>query len=98
MTPTAWQRVGELFHQALEIPPERQTQWATEACAGDAELLHQLEALLRSDREARGGLEKQVQSGLTDFAKQDAKSRIPTLAGPYRLVREIGREIGRAHV
>lgn len=91
MTPTAWQRVGELFHQALEIPPERQTQWATEACAGDAELLHQLEALLQSDREARGGLEKQVQSGLTDFAKQDAESRIPKLAGPYRLVREIGR-------
>jgi hypothetical protein len=30
-----WERVQEIFHQALEQPPEARDAWVENACAGD---------------------------------------------------------------
>ena len=92
MTPEAWRRVGELFHEAVTIPPEERAAWAERACAGDGELLRELSSLLESDRQAREGfVHDQVKAGLVGFYEHDARLRKPERAGPYRLVREIGK-------
>jgi len=93
MTPLAWRRVGELFHQAVALPAGERTVWAVQACAGDQELLRELSSLLESDRKAREGfVDDQVKAGLVGFYEaQKNRAREPERAGPYRLVREIGR-------
>ena len=92
MTPESWRRVGELFHQAVALPAGERTIWAVQACNGDDELLRELKSLLESDRQAREGfLQDQVKAGLVSFYEHDARRRRPERAGPYRLVREIGK-------
>jgi hypothetical protein len=92
MTPQAWRQVGELFHEAVAIPPGERTIWATRACAGDEELFRELASLLASDRKARDGfVHDQVKAGLVGFYEREARAREPERAGPYRLVREIGK-------
>ena len=92
MTPESWRRVGELFHHAVALVPGDRTAWALQACSGDDELLRELKSLLESDRQAREGfLQDQVKAGLVNFYEQDTRRRNPERAGPYRLVREIGK-------
>ena len=92
MTPESWRRVGELFHQAVAMPPGERTAWAAQACAGDEELRRELSSLLESDRRAREGfVQDQVKAGLVGFYEREGRAREPQRAGPYRLVREIGK-------
>jgi eukaryotic-like serine/threonine-protein kinase len=92
MTPESWRHVGELFHEAVALPPGERTAWAVQACAGDQEILRELSSLLESDRKAREGfVHDQVKAGLVGFYEQEARAREPERAGPYRLVREIGK-------
>jgi len=92
MTPEAWRRVGELFHEAVMIPAEDRTAWAAQACAGDDDLLRELSSLLESDRKAREGfVQDQVKAGMVGFYEHDARLHKPERAGPYLLVREIGK-------
>ena len=46
MTPERYQRVGELFGEALELAPEDRAGFLAEACGTDVELRHELESLL----------------------------------------------------
>lgn len=92
MTPERWRRLGELFHQALEVAPEERTAWADHACAGDAELRQELTSLLASDRAAGGGfVEDRVKSAVLSFYEESTPPGQVRRVGPYRLVRELGR-------
>ena len=48
-----WDRIQELFHQAVDLPRQDQTQFLEQACGGDQELIHDVAAML--DEDARGG-------------------------------------------
>src|SRR5262245_3672318 len=45
-------RANEIFAEVLDLPPAEQETRAAELCAGDAELLRQVQALLRAHRDA----------------------------------------------
>jgi eukaryotic-like serine/threonine-protein kinase len=91
MTPQSWRRVGELFHQAVEIPTQHQLEWV-QTCSDDPEVRRELTSLLESDREAREGfVHDKIKAGVVDFVEHNAQVRTPGRAGPYKLVREIGR-------
>ena len=42
----SWQRVTELFEQALERAPDKRSEFLKSACAGDDVLLREVESLL----------------------------------------------------
>ena len=89
MTPDDWKKAGSLFHAALELPPAEQRQWLHDACPDDPAILAEVLSLLGSD--AAGGLsfvEKQLEPAVASILRS---SEAPGRAGPYRLVREIGR-------
>ncbi|MGH9939257.1 MAG: serine/threonine-protein kinase, partial [Blastocatellia bacterium] len=46
MTPERWQKIAQLFDEALEIEPRRREEFLAEACAGDEELRDEVESLL----------------------------------------------------
>ena len=52
-----WQRMTELFHQALERPPEERDDFLTEACGADLKLRRAVKSLLTADEEAGNFLE-----------------------------------------
>src|SRR2546428_1618004 len=87
-----WQRLNEIFAAALEVEPERQSQFLQQACNGDEKLQREAEAILMAVRQAdrRGFLKADV---FADGARVLVANEIPpgTMIGPYRVVREIGR-------
>src|SRR6185312_7410135 len=63
MTPEQWQRVGQLFHEALEMPPGERTTWAGSTCTDDPEVQRELLSLLENERAADlGFVEEKVKS------------------------------------
>src|SRR6516225_2095947 len=57
MKPEQWQLVRELYHSALEHEGSDRLEYLREACAGDAELLHEVQSLLAYEKPAEKFLE-----------------------------------------
>src|SRR5262245_26316755 len=58
MTPAQWKQVDQLFHEALECPPEQRAAFLKQSCQGDAALLREVESLLSSHEQAGTFIEK----------------------------------------
>jgi predicted ATPase/serine/threonine protein kinase len=89
MTSERWKRIEALFEAALERPRELRDAWLREACPNDADLIQEVEQLLRAHQKADGILEKPVHALATHLAGPTPVGD-PTV-GPYRLIKEIGR-------
>lgn len=88
MTPEQWRRVGELFHEALDVPPGERTAWARQACSADSAVHLELLSLLESDRAAaNGSFQTRVQSAVVSMFDTPAEEK---RVGPYKLQRELG--------
>ena len=54
----SWQRICELFEQAVELPTEERRDYLRRSCRDDPELLKSVVSLLEADREAVDFLEE----------------------------------------
>ncbi len=87
-----WKRAEEVFHLALERPPDKRAALLASLCAGEPELRAEVESLLEARSRAAGFLDHPTfevtgkQRALAYFAGQAGRA-----LGPYRLIREIGR-------
>ncbi|MFW6083635.1 MAG: protein kinase domain-containing protein [Gemmatimonadota bacterium] len=95
-----WHRADGLFAEALELPADERLQFVQKRCAGDSELLRELEELLRAQAGARafldgsggsvvaGALAEALTAADADDGIQD---RSGTRLGPYRVIAPIDR-------
>lgn len=91
MTPERWKRAGELFHAALAEPADGRRQWVEAVCAEDGEMAAEVLSLLGSDAEAGPGyFERKIEPAMASLLVA-GEAEAPARAGPYRLVRELGR-------
>ena len=97
MPPNNWQRVEEIFGQALELPPAERPRYLARACGDDARLREQVEYLLKCDEEAGDFIAApavDVRQGLTTIEERVVRQRDPLagrVIGAYRVIRELGR-------
>jgi serine/threonine protein kinase/WD40 repeat protein len=90
MNPDRWQRLDELYHQALGVPFHERAAFLGEACQGDTALQQEIESLLRLQAGADGFLEQPaVESAARTLAAVLPALRPPEIPG-YRLIRELG--------
>ena len=89
MDDARWERIQALFHAAADMPEAGRKEFLSAACASDAELLAQVEALL--DEDARGGtiLEQDVAELAADVLGRADELPFRKL-GPYRILRVLG--------
>ena len=90
MSAERWQRVKELFGEALDRPPAGRAAWL-DAAAGDPALAAEVGALLAAHEQVDGRLEQgaaAVAPGVWQDLQTAAAGR---LIGPYRIVSELGR-------
>jgi non-specific serine/threonine protein kinase/serine/threonine-protein kinase len=93
-----WLRIKALFAGALEQPPEARDAWLDAQCRDDPELRSQLDSLIRSHESGDGFMETPALAA-PGAAEAVAERVAPSIqaalagrrAGPYRLVRELGR-------
>ncbi len=93
MTPEErWERISELFNDALELPASERRPFLAEACGDDADLLREVEGLVedeeRGESEDNGFLCRPYVSLRSTHSDEDPD--VGRRAGPYRLLRRIG--------
>ena len=84
-----WQRLEELFAEAIELPAPSRDRFIERATHDDTELRRQLRALVDHDSSAGARIQRAVRNAAESAAApmEWAGRRV----GPYRITREIGR-------
>jgi len=91
MTPERWRQTEQLYHAALERPPEERASFLDEACAGDEELRREVESLLAFDERAEQFIETppdDVAAGM--IAEKQARSMTGRTLGHYKIQSLLG--------
>src|SRR5215212_1411135 len=98
MTPDRWDRLKEIFFEALEQPADERRAWLESACAGDEEMLGEAEALLDAHDSDPAFLEEPPPVDPEDLTRigEDAAGSLlqpGTVLGEqqYRIIGELGR-------
>jgi len=89
MTVERWRRIEEIFHAAMERPPEERPALLDQACGGDAGLRRQIEVLLACDGRDDSVLDSAVQGAAQVLARQ-TESMIGRNFGAYRVIGLLG--------
>ena len=104
MTPERWQQIERVYLQVRDVDEHRRAAVLDEACAGDADLRREVEALLAQEDRAAQFLESPPSLEMTESSgppsamglgdadvTRDALDTTGLFAGRYRIARELGR-------
>jgi predicted Ser/Thr protein kinase len=87
VTPQQWDRLKNVFQDALEQPAHARQAWIAERCSDDVTLLREAQALLATHETAGTFLEEPARVDPVDL-----ETLIPgTVVGSYKVLEEIGR-------
>ncbi|PYR47863.1 MAG: hypothetical protein DMF89_17665, partial [Acidobacteria bacterium] len=89
MTPERWQQVQTLLDAALAVPVEGRTVFVAGACAGDQELLREVESLLAQASRASGFLSTPA-FRLADLSRPSDDSLIGRTIGTFTIKLRLG--------
>jgi eukaryotic-like serine/threonine-protein kinase len=92
MTPERWQKIEQLYHDALERDASLRAAYLHEVCAGDDSLRLEVESLLAQDSGAQGFLEKPVveAAGKILADQQRQSSLLGRQLGSYKIISSLG--------
>src|SRR5262245_36649615 len=91
MTPEQYQRVGQLYHQALELDNAERAGFLERECAGDESLRREVESLIASHEEQKSFL---AAPAVEVVAKQIAEGTTLSIGqhiGHHRIISLLGR-------
>ena len=91
MTPLDWDRVSEIFADALDRPPAKRAAYVADRCGDDAALRAAVERMLAAEASADAGFLDGPDPALMADAAADISAPPVEAVGPWRLVEEIGR-------
>jgi eukaryotic-like serine/threonine-protein kinase len=93
VTPERFQLVRDLFDRACDLPAEQRRAFLDRECAGDGELLAQVDRLLANAAQPASVLASPAASfgAALDMAWSAATRSTPERIGPYRIVAQIGQ-------
>jgi len=92
MTPERYERVLELFHAATDLSATDRAAFLSQACAGDAELHREVQAMLAADAQSGGFLAKPPDDFAADMLAGPTYAPLAAGAqlGPYRIEGPLG--------
>ena len=91
MTPERWQLVNEIFHAALAREAQERAAFLAEACAGDPDLLAEVESLLAAHTQPGSFIDAPAYEAAAELlARATARSVAGEQFGAYRVLNQIG--------
>ena len=85
-----WEKIKDVFAQALELPVNRRADFLRQACDNNAALQAEVESLLLAHEETEHFIEQQEFAAASAFGANGA-SYAGRQFGNYKIIREIGR-------
>lgn len=87
-----WTAINDLFHRALEQPPDQRDAFLDAVCGGDRHLRDEVASLVASYERAGPFLQQPAagSTALRDTLAPHTESPIPQIIGPYRVERVLG--------
>src|ERR1017187_5016393 len=94
MSDDRWQRIEELYHAAVALPPEQRTAFLEGASGGDSGLLREVESLLARHNSKDSVFDQRALMDLSAAGKSASQTK-PMLGsgavlGPYRITGLLG--------
>jgi serine/threonine protein kinase len=91
MRPERWQQIDQLFHSALEWPPQKRAELLNQACGGDEELRREVESLLLAHERDGEFLDTPAYEVSTEFLAECLTGLlVGQQIGPYRILSSLG--------
>ena len=91
MTPERYQQIGEIYHSALELGPKQRVAFLAQACAGDEELLREVESLIASNEQAGEFIHAPALEVAAELLTTDHFDLLPGKSlGPYTILELLG--------
>jgi len=91
MTPERYQQIGEIYHSALELGPKQRVAFLAQACAGDEELLREVESLIASNEQAGEFIHAPALEVAVALLSADQYDLLPGKSlGPYTILELLG--------
>jgi serine/threonine protein kinase len=92
VNPERWQQLKEVFHGALEQDPANRIAFLDRACAGDAALREEVDALIANHENDDAFLEKPAYQVAADLLEGEPDDELlGRTLGPYSITRKIGQ-------
>ncbi len=92
MTPERWDQVGKLYHDALELEPERRAAFLDEACAGDTSLRREVESLLAAETRVGDFIAEPVFEAAAELLTEETTSGLAgRQLGEYEILAFLGK-------
>jgi predicted ATPase/serine/threonine protein kinase len=92
MTPEQYEKVGQLFHAALELPRERRSSFLSGACGADVALRQEVESLLLAHEQAGDFVDRPAVTMAGEWlAQQQEHEPVSGRIGAYEVLSLIGR-------
>ncbi len=92
MNALRWQQVKTILDQALEVQPEKRERFLKDICAEDLALHREVNEFLAFNERADELISDEVlDSTISSDGDDDTVYEVPERAGPYRIIREMGR-------
>ena len=93
-----WEKLKEIFHEALTLPPEARKEYLAQACMGDQSLRQAVESLLKSHEET-GFVDQPAYKAAADMLMEHDKLTAGQTLGRYRIVSLLGEGgMGRVYL
>ena len=90
MEDARWNRIQELFHSAVDLPPTQRREYLVSQCGADSNLLEEVLALLREDVDGESLLEAGLPDVVPNLFEDLNTSRRTESFAPYRILELIG--------
>lgn len=90
MDTATWEKIQDIFHQALDLPEARREAFLAQACGEDAAMLTELRAMLAADSNDSLLNEDLARVAADVIEDHPGTQHIPRTFGPYTTIRFLG--------
>lgn len=91
MSPERYEKICDIFAEALDIPPDEREMFLTKECGNDADLRNEVESLLASDQNSGDFIQSPALEVAAELlAEEKSNSKIGWEIGLYKIVSLLG--------